>query len=429
MKVTFILKGKNNPTNVICRINPTKLIDYSCATGIWVKREDWNEKQQQVKLKATNTNKDLINSKLKELETSILDKWVFDNLNKNNISKNWLKDVVFKFFGKATTNELYKIYFVDWIKRYIDESPKRLYKGKTISNRTIQHYQTTVNKLVAYETIKSLKLRFEDIDLRFYRDFVDYCRTTENLNNNTTGGYIANLKMWCKNIDIEGLPINPQYKAKDFSTISNTTKDIYLTETEINKIFAYDFSNNIRLSNAKDLFIIGLRTGLRVSDFMRVGVLNINDEKIKIETLKTKQTVIIPMHQQIKQTIEKRNGVLPHAISGQKFNNYIKEICTLVGLTDVVEGAKMNPETKRKENGYFQKWELVTSHTCRRSFATNLYGKLPNKVIMAITGHTTETQFLKYIKTTNDEFAEILGDFWSKENTTNDTIKHNLKAV
>ena len=47
---------------------------------------------------------------------------------------------------------------------------------------------------------------------------------------------------------------------------------------------------------------------------------------------------------------------------------------------------------------------------------------------MAITGHTTETQFLKYIKTTNEEFAEILGDFWEKENVSKNKIV-NLKIV
>lgn len=429
MKVSFILKGKNNPTNVICRINPTKLIDYSCATGIWVKREDWNEKQQQIKLKANNTNKDLINSKLKELESAIIDKWNFDNLNKNNISKNWLKDVVFTFFGKATVNELYKIYFIDWINKFIEEAPKRLYKGKPISYKTIQQYTTTLHKLTEFEKINNTKIRFENIDLHFHRDFIDYCRTVENLGNNSIGGHIKNIKMWCKNIELEGYPINSQYKHSSFTTIQNETKDIYLNEDEINKIFEHDFKDDVKLSNTRDLFIIGLRTGLRVSDFMRVGVLNINDEKIKIETLKTKQQVIIPMHPQIKKILEIRKGVLPHAISGQKFNNYIKDICLLVGITDIVEGAKINkiiikektdstPEVSihRKENGYFQKWELVSSHICRRSFATGLYGKLPNKVIMAITGHATETQFLKYIKTTKDEFAEILGNYWNNEN-------------
>lgn len=442
MKINFILKGNNNPTNIICRFKPTQIYDFSTATGLWIKREDWNDKKQEVRAKANSQNRDLINSKLKELESVILDKWTLDNLNKENISKNWLKDVVNVFFGKAIINEMHKVYFIDWIEKFIKEAPKRLFKGKLLSPKTILQYTTTLNKLKAFEKFSSYKIRFENINLKFHRDFIDYCRTNEQLGNNSIGGHIKNIKMWCKNIELEGFPINAHYKHSDFSAIQGETKDIYLTEKEIDKVYKYDFKNNVRLSNTRDLFIIGLRTGLRISDFMRLGVLNIKDEKIRIETVKTKQKVIIAMHQQVKHILEKRNGELPTAISDQKFNTYIKEICQIVGIKDVVEGAKntkivleekteTTPEVAihRKEIGNFEKWELVTSHTCRRSFATNLYGKLPNKVIMAITGHQTETQFLKYIKTTNEEFADILGDFWNKEKVKAETKNEKLKAV
>lgn len=442
MKINFILKGSNNPTNIICRFKPTQIYDFSTATGLWIKREDWNEKKKEVRAKANTQNKDLINSKLKELEVVILDKWTFDNINKENIGKNWLKDVINHFFGKATINEMHKVYFIDWIEKFINESPKRLFKGKLLSPKTILQYATTLNKLKAFENALSIKIRFENIDLKFHRDFIDYCRNEEKLGDNSIGGHIKNIKMWCKNIELEGFSISPQYKHSNFSGIQGETKDVYLTESEINTIYNYDFRDNDRLSNTRDLFIIGLRTGLRISDFMRLGVLNIKDEKIRIQTIKTKQKVIIAMHQQVKEIIQNRNGSLPSAISDQKFNNYIKEVCQIVGIKDVVEGAKTTkiilqektettPEVgiHRKEIGNFEKWELITSHTCRRSFATNLYGKLPNKVIMAITGHKTETQFLKYIKTTNEEFAEILGDFWDKETVIKKDNVSNLEAI
>ena len=102
-------------------------------------------------------------------------------------------------------------------------------------------------------------------------------------------------------------------------------------------------------------------------------------------------------------------------ISDQKFNKYIKEICQKVKFTQLVEGSKINKKTKRKEEGMYPKWELVSSHICRRSFATNLYGKVDNLTIMAITGHQTETLFLKYIKTTDTEKAEKLKEFWDTQ--------------
>lgn len=95
--------------------------------------------------------------------------------------------------------------------------------------------------------------------------------------------------MWCKNIELEGYPINPQYKHSDFSAIQNETKDVYLNEAEINKVFKHDFKDNLRLSNTRDLFIIGLRTGLRISDFLRLDQSNLNDKNITITTFKTGQ--------------------------------------------------------------------------------------------------------------------------------------------
>lgn len=415
MKVNFLIKGTNNPTNIICRFKPTQENDYTCSTGIWVNRNEWNNAKQQIKQKATTTNKDLINSKLKELEGFVLDKWTSDVLNKKNISKNWLKNVLNVFFGRANNDEFYKVYFVDWVQKFIDESPKRLYKGKQIATRTIQHYTTTLNKIKAFEENSKTKLRFENIDLKFYRDFIDYCRTVEKLGNNTIGGFITNFKMWCKNIELEGLPINPQYKHSEFMSISNKTKDTYLHETEIDTIYNHDFSHSERLDNARDLFIIGLRTGLRISDFLRLKEINLKKGFIEIETAKTGEPVVIPLHTQIKAILEKRNGKLPYTISGQKFNLYIKEICKTVGINEPTDGARMNPDTKRKEAGTYPKYELISSHTCRRSFASNLYGKLPNMVIMAITGHTTEAVFLKYIKITKKEHAETLKRFWANE--------------
>ena len=68
----------------------------------------------------------------------------------------------------------------------------------------------------------------------------------------------------------------------------------------------------------------------------------------------------------------------------------------------------------RKKFGKYPKYELVSSHVCRRSFATNLYGKIDTLTIMKITGHKTEKQFLEYIKITPKEYAEKLKDFWKK---------------
>ncbi|MEO8515414.1 MAG: phage integrase SAM-like domain-containing protein [Flavobacterium sp.] len=401
MKVRFFtIKSKSELSSIYVRFWDSKRIDQKTKTGLTVKFSNWSETKEQVKNNVLTPEKDLINNTLRKIENYLIERYNTDHINQQYINKVWLKDRIKDFFGKADKTELHKVYFTDWVQKFIEESPTRLYKGEPVKKRTIQHYTTTKYKLEAYEKHFNTKLRFQDIGLEFYRNFLFYCQNIEKINNNTIGGYVTNFKKWCKIIDIEGLPINPQYRHSEFSTISNVTKDVYLTENEINKIYNHDFSNSERLDNAKDNFIFGLRTGLRISDFLSLEKYNFVGDYIEIITKKTTHPVVIPMHEQIKSILEKRNGNLPNQISDAKFNEYIKEVCQEVGFNEMIEGAKMVVQTEeddffpdisvisknksRKIFGTYAKYELITSHTCRRSFASNLYGQLPNMQIPVI---------------------------------------------
>ena len=93
-------------------------------------------------------------------------------------------------------------------------------------------------------------------------------------------------------------------------------------------------------------------------------------------------------------------------------------MCQQVGINEVIEGTRQNPITHKKEVGMFEKWKLIRSHIGRRSFATNHYNILPNKVIIAVTGHSTEKQFLKYIGEVESDHLQIFIDQWSKKADT-----------
>lgn len=413
----FIIKGKNKNCSIYVRFWDSKRIDQKAKTGLSVLAEDWSETKQRLKPKATSTKKDFYNHQLEQLDRFIFDNYNVDYNTKKYISSKWLKETINSFFGRVEDNENYKIYFVDWITMFISNSHKRIYKGKPITERTIKNYTTTLNKLKAFEKLKNHRYRFEEIDLNFHRDFVYYCSNTEKLNNNSIGTLINRIKTFCTNIELDGYNINPKYKHRDFNSPSNETRDIYLNENEINQIANFDFSGSDRLENAKDLFIIGLRTGLRVSDFLRIGKNNILGNIINITTKKTNQNLFIPIHPQFQEILEKRNGEFPREITDQKFNLYIKEICSLVGFNEMTSGAKINPSTSRKEFGIYPKHELVTSHICRRSFATNLFlGGFDNATIMKATGHQSEAQFLKYIKSTQEEHLQKISDYWKNQN-------------
>ena len=134
-----------------------------------------------------------------------------------------------------------------------------------------------------------------------------------------------------------------------------------------------------------------------------------NKTKIKIKTAKTDQVVIIPLHPFVKEIFEKNNGSTPPIISNQKMNDYLKELGEKAELT---ENVLINSTVGgQKQHHTFKKYELITSHTARRSFATNAYlNGVPTISIMKITGHNTEKAFMTYIKMSQEENANKLSN-------------------
>lgn len=409
----FLVKGKSKYLSIYVRFWDSKRYDQKTKTGITVKYSDWSIAKQRIRLRATTENVDLLNDKLNKLEDYIYSSYIKDYSNNEYISKDWLKESVKTFFGRVNEDEGYKIYFVEWIEKFVKTAHTRIYRGKPIKPRSIKNYNAALGKLKKFEAHKNKKYRFEDIDLSFHRDFILYCSDVENLNQNTIGSLISRIKTFCREIEFEGYSVNPLYKSNNFYSPKNETYDVYLNNDEINAIYNKDFSKNTRLDNVRDLFIIGLRTGLRISDFLRISEENIIGELINITTQKTNQNLTIPIHPQVKSILKKRKGALPNKISDQKFNLYIKEVCKESEINKVVHGLKRNEATNRKTAGNYPKYELVTSHICRRSFATNLFlDGFDNVVIMKATGHKSEKQFLEYIKATDEEHLKKLSEYW-----------------
>jgi integrase len=411
----FTIKGKNDHVSIYMRFWDGQRIDQKAKTGLSVLYDNWSNATQQVRPRATAKDKDFVNGKLRALKSHVLESYNIEYNDGEHIGNDWLKKTVNSFFNRVNSTELDQIYFTDWIAKFIESAPSRHYKGRPLAIGTIKNYKTAFHKLLMFEKHRGAKLKHGQIDLAFHQDYVNFCRDVEHLSDNSIGTHIKQIKVFGRKLEMEGLPINPQFTHPDFVRLTNETKDVYLNDEEVDIVSNYDFGESLRLDNARDLFIIGLRTGLRVSDFLSLKEIDMKKGFIEVKTQKTGETVVIPLHHQITTILDKRNGALPHSISDQKFNEYIKEVCRIAGITQHVSGAKMNPETKRKESGTFRKYELISSHTCRRSFASNLYGKLPNMVIMGITGHRTEVQFLKYIKITKQEHAETLKKHWAKE--------------
>ena len=247
------------------------------------------------------------------------------------------------------------------------------------------------------------------------KTFENYCRE-QKYAPNTIARFIRFIKTFCIHAKSVGLEVS--YQLDSVKSKNVKTEKVYLTLEDLEKIESKFFKKH--LDNARDWFIIGLWTGLRVSDFLFLTKESVVNGLISIKNKKTDIKVIIPVHPQVNSILKKRNNNFPRKISDVKFNKYIKDVCRLAEINNITNGFKMSPIKVnneiiyRKLKGKYPKYELISSHVCRRSFATNLSGKLDTLTIMNITGHKTEKSFLSYIKITPKEHAHKLRDFWNR---------------
>jgi len=168
--------------------------------------------------------------------------------------------------------------------------------------------------------------------------------------------------------------------------------------------------------------VIGCYLGQRLGDLLEITTENLKTKNghrlLEITQIKTNKKISILIHPKVETILKKYNGEFPPRFRESKFSNQhifnvlIKEVARQSGITDVVYGGKLKRETKRKVWDNYPKWQLVSSHIMRRSFASNFYGDIPTVLLMSAIGHSTEKMFLEYINKSNIEYIEQLAIYW-----------------
>lgn len=311
-----------------------------------------------------------------------------------------------------------KLTLIDYYENFILQTASggRITKtGKVITPESAKFYRVALNNLLEYNP----KLNYNDITHDFYSDYLKFLNR-KGLALNTIGDQIKKLKAVMAAALMAGHHRNEAFK--NFVKPTEDATNVYLSLKELKEIEMLNLTAKPSLEKVRDLFLVGCYTGLRYSDFSRLTQENIADGYFTIEQKKTGKNVVIPLHSVVNRIIEKYNGNLPKAISGQKFNEYLKEVCQRVSCLKGLE-SKKRTVGGMKTISTLQKWEMVSSHTARRSFCTNEYlNGTPTLTIMAVSGHETESAFLKYIKVSPKEHAEKMMHLWEKRESK-------LKAV
>lgn len=346
-----------------------------------------------------------VNSELTALQDFVIKE--FDASNIELINKEWLNGALDKFYNsKNGTERGIPNDLISYIDFYID------YRKNELDTKAIRRITVTKNKMERLQKYLGKTILIKEINEDFKNAFQEFSKK-EQYSQNTQQRELVLIKTICFHARYLGLETH--YQLDKLMLKKQSINHIYLTFEEIEAIKNVELQHD-HLDNARDWLLISCYTGQRVSDFMRFtkDMIRIEDGKhlLEFKQQKTQKLMTIPFSREAREILSKRNGEFPRPISDQKYNDYIKDVCQLAGFHEKVEGKRrvnIAPEGEKKTYrdivGEYEKWELVSSHIGRRSFATNYYGKVPTSYLINITGHSSERTFLNYIKKSNKDIA------------------------
>ena len=379
------------------------------ATGYKVDPKNWDKSNQRIRAVSTLKNREKVNNDLLKYASDFaVQVSNLSEVEKQNrkVLKSLLENIIrdTEKVDKPITS------FFEFADEFIKgkENQAKNISAVKLSPITVRSYKQTVNRLKEFNKKVKYNLDFDTIDLKFYYTFIQYLENNK-YSINTIGKHIKNLITILNRATEDGVNSNFSYRHREFKAVSEETISIYLTESEISALFSADLSKTKDWELARDIFLIGYYTGQRVSDYNGITKDQIKSFKgrdvFEFKQKKTSKKVYVPIHPRIKSIMKERyGGKLPRKLNDPDINEYIKEAGRIAKIDDQITVKRTIGGKKVVET--VPKYSLIVSHTARRSFCTNAYlSKMPTMDIMAISGHSTEREFYKYIKVTPQERA------------------------
>ena len=438
---TFALRKKNSTDNsgrVCAFINYTfnkgnsktiyfTMKDLTTGKPFKVQVSQWNKEKNCCYVKGTVAEKEYLNSinvQIKEIQVAVKQivqecEAKHTNITSSSLSEQNIYDKIrhietFSLEPEPTKGNYILSYWENFIQRAKDGFVN--HNGKPYKRGAIVSYQKSLNFFKAFEKEKKHRYTFDEIDKPFYDMFVADLRQKGKMLN-SIGEHIKNLKALMHRSYQEGLHSNLAFKS--FVKTEEEVDNVYLTEAELEQLYNYQFSgNNQMLDKYRDLFLVGCYTGLRWEDYKSIKKQDFTTSSkgnpvLIVRASKTGIRTVIPVHlwKHFKDILEKYDYNLPK-VSEQKFNKYIKMACLSAGINTPV----IMTSGKHAREEPYEKWELVSSHTARRTACTNMFLKgIPTIAIMKISGHKKESTFMKYIKISAEENADYIAENYAEE--------------
>jgi integrase len=401
--IKYLLQSKKENSNIYVRYSINRTSVWKRKTGQVINPKDWSNHQSF----PIQRNEDLkaIKSKLEKLSIFIND--AYNNAVNTGIifTGDWLQYQIDLFNNKIIVTDL------DVLTNSIDAYIK---SKDNLKSGSIKNLENLKEFITNYENdyLKSKKILIRDINLKFNDDFKKH-NISKGRSVNYIGTYISLIIAVVNRASLNGISTHHQFKQiKAIKEVKEPDEIIILTAEEQELIKNASLKREAYI-NARKWLLLGCLIGQRGSDLLNITDNNIKKVNgmtiIELKQRKTGKLVAIPL---IPEAINIIDSGLPHKINLEHFNRYSKEVCKEAKINTKVKG-KMRIDKKRTLTaGLYEKWQVISSHVCRRSFATNFYSHIPTNILMNITGHSTEAMFLKYIgKTTYDNAYQMLEYF------------------
>lgn len=400
MNVNFYLKDHKAKQSLIYAVffYYGNRVKYSISQRI--APADWNKDKQRVRSrrgKERDTRE--FNLMLDNVENFIL------TTHRNYINDNRLATI------KEFKKDLDVFLFKDQVKgkldflTFIDEFVAERYASKESSRGTNKVLRTVANHLEAFSKYRGY-FDFSDINVSWKNELVAYLYEEKNLSINYVHKIISTVKQFMYEAKERELHTNAKFESKRFMISKTPTDEVYLSLGELREIYNTELPTH--QDRIRDLFIIANFIGVRWGDWYKMRPSNFffegDVEMIRISTSKTKEVVVIPINPVVKRIVEKYDFRLPPMPVGQHFNDEIKKVCMSAGINQMTWKTLTNGGQVRQVE--IEKYKRVSTHTARRSFATNAFLAGINPVaISKLTGHKSVKQLLEYIKASPIETA------------------------
>lgn len=417
-KVQLQLRGRGNPAHLHVRYYLGRRIDIRTNTGILINPAHWDSRSGNYRTGASVPGVHDKRLALEKLKVFVIESHNEDYMRGEIIDSAWLKDVVSRFFkrpkheGQARVQP-HLIYFYDFMHWWVEnKGPSwRTGRNQVIGPRALAHYKVLMHVWRKYD---KGRMKIYQVGQQAIDSFIEHLEDDLGYSPSTVKRHSGRVRFFLARAEAMGIRVSSDYKERVFVTAGEEVLDPYLSEQEVERIFRLDLCHDEILDNIRDNVIIGAWTGLRISDLNKnLSASDVDEDYINIRTQKTKAWVTIPKHPHVRRVLDKRGGELPPRYSNKYFNEKIKVVCMLADIDQPMQGRKFDSGTRRKKSGVYKKYELISAHTLRRSFATNLHGVVPNHVIMDVGGWKTEDIMLHYVKRTRRESAEQLKSVWN----------------